>query len=242
MISADHLCKIYKSHAHSIRALDDLSLQIDSGQRVAIVGRSGSGKTTLLNMLSGLDRPTSGSLVVDGYDLSKLDSAQAANYRMNSIGVIFQSFQLIPQRTAAQNIELPLIIAGLSPAKRKEAVKQAIAEVGLQERSNHFPFQLSGGEQQRVAIGRALVKKPSVLLADEPTGNLDSKTATEIMELVTRVSDKHSLTLVLVSHDKELAQTYTQRIFAMADGRLTEQSCDHVGDYTGDHIKKAASK
>lgn len=234
VISAEHLCKIYESNSNSIRALDDLSLQIDSGQKVAIVGRSGSGKTTLLNMLSGLDRPTSGRLVVDGFDLSKVDSAQVAKYRMNSIGVIFQSFQLIPQRSAAENIELPLIIAGIPPAQRKQAVSQAIAEVGLKHRSNHFPFQLSGGEQQRVAIGRALVKQPAVLLADEPTGNLDSKTANEIMELVTRVSDEHSLTLVLISHDQELAKAYTQRQLTMDDGTLTEQSYGNT--------EKAASK
>lgn len=238
MITAEHLCKTYQSNSNSIRALDDLSLQIDAGQKVAVVGRSGSGKTTLLNILSGLDRPTSGRLVVDGYNLSELDSAQVANFRMSSIGVIFQSFQLIPQRSAAENIELPLIIAGISPAQRRKAVSQALAEVGLQHRSNHFPFQLSGGEQQRVAIGRALVKQPAVLLADEPTGNLDSKTANEIMELVTRVSDDHSLTLVLISHDQELAKTYTQRQFTMDDGTLTEQARDHLGD----HTEKAASK
>ena len=237
MISAENLCKVYDSNADSVRALDDMSLQVEAGQRVAVVGRSGSGKTTLLNMLSGLERPTSGRLVVNGYNLTELDPAQTAEYRMNSIGVIFQSFQLIPQRTAAENIELPLIIAGVSPAERKKAVRQAIAEVGLQHRSKHFPFQLSGGEQQRVAIGRALVKQPAVLLADEPTGNLDSKTANEIMELVTRVSDAHSLTLVLISHDLELASSFTQRQLTMNDGTLTEQPCG-----IGVNIETAASK
>ena len=227
MINAEHLCKIYESHSNSVHALDDLNLKIESGEKVAIVGRSGSGKTTLLNMLSGLDRPTSGHLTVDGHDLAKLNPAQAANYRMNSIGVIFQSFQLIPHRTAAQNIELPLIIAGVSATERKQAVQRAITEVGLKDRANHMPFQLSGGEQQRVAIGRALVKQPAVLLADEPTGNLDSKTATQIMDLVTRVSDQHSLTLVLVSHDLELVKTYTQRQLTMDDGKLVEHSRDH---------------
>ena len=145
---------------------------------------------------------------------------------MNSIGVIFQSFQLIPQRTAAQNIELPLIIAGVSSAERKRSVQRAITEVGLENRANHMPFQLSGGEQQRVAIGRALVKQPAVLLADEPTGNLDSKTATQIMDLVSQISDQHSLTLVLVTHDLELAKTYTQRQLTMNDGKLSEHSRD----------------
>lgn len=224
MITAQHLCKIYDSNSNSVRALDDLNLKIDSGEKVAIVGRSGSGKTTLLNMLSGLDRPTSGTLSVDGQDLAQLSQAQSADYRMNSIGVIFQSFQLIPQRTAAQNIELPLIIAGVSSAERKRSVQRAIAEVGLENRANHMPFQLSGGEQQRVAIGRALVKQPAVLLADEPTGNLDSKTATQIMDLISQISNQHSLTLVLVTHDLELAKTYTQRQLTMDDGRLAEHS------------------
>lgn len=224
MITAQHLCKIYESNSNSVRALDDLNLKIDSGEKVAIVGRSGSGKTTLLNMLSGLDRPTSGTLSVNGQDLAQLSQAQSADYRMNSIGVIFQSFQLIPQRTAAQNIELPLIIAGVSSAERKRSVQRAIAEVGLENRANHMPFQLSGGEQQRVAIGRALVKQPAVLLADEPTGNLDSKTATQIMDLVSQISNQHSLTLVLVTHDLELAKTYTQRQLTMDDGRLAEHS------------------
>ena len=226
MITAQHLCKTYESNSNSVRALDDLNLKIDSGEKVAIVGRSGSGKTTLLNMLSGLDRPTSGTLSVDGQDLAQLSPAQAADYRMNSIGVIFQSFQLIPQRTAAQNIELPLIIAGVSSAERKRSVQRAITEVGLENRANHMPFQLSGGEQQRVAIGRALVKQPAVLLADEPTGNLDSKTATQIMDLVSQISDQHSLTLVLVTHDLELAKTYTQRQLTMNDGKLSEHSRD----------------
>ena len=238
MISAENLCKTYESNSNSTRALRDVNLHVEAGQRVAVVGRSGSGKTTLLNMLSGLDRPTSGRLIVDGHNLSQLDAIQAANYRMYSIGVIFQTFQLIPQRTAAQNIELPLIIAGVSPAQRKQAVKQALAEVGLQHRSNHFPFQLSGGEQQRVAIGRALVKQPSLLLADEPTGNLDSKTASEIMDLVTRVADDHSLTLVLISHDRELANSYTQRQFKMDDGVLTELSLGSADD----NSQKAASQ
>ena len=224
MITAQHLCKIYESNSNSVRALDDLNLKIDSGEKVAIVGRSGSGKTTLLNMLSGLDRPTSGTLSVNGQDLAQLSQAQSADYRMNSIGVIFQSFQLIPQRTAAQNIELPLIIAGVSSAERKRSVQRAIAEVGLENRANHMPFQLSGGEQQRVAIGRALVKQPAVLLADEPTGNLDSKTATQIMDLISQISNQHSLTLVLVTHDLELAKTYTQRQLTMDDGRLAEHS------------------
>jgi len=228
VITAQHLCKKYQSGSKTIRALDDLNLQVNSGEKVAVVGRSGSGKTTLLNMLSGLDRPTSGQLIVDGNDLSKLTASQTADYRINSIGVIFQSFQLIPQRTAAQNIELPLIIAGKLSVQRKKIVDRVIAEVGLENRAGHLPSQLSGGEQQRVAIGRALAKEPSILLADEPTGNLDSKTSTEIMDLVSRVSEKHALTLLLVTHDLKLAQTYTHRQLTMDDGKLIQQSSELI--------------
>lgn len=240
MIDAKNLSKTYESN--SILALDNLNLQIEPGEKVAIVGRSGSGKTTLLNMLSGLARPTSGSLVVDGRDLAKLGPAEAADYRLKSVSVIFQSFQLIPQRTAAQNIELPLIIAGIAPSERKRAVAKTIQEIGLQDRADHMPFQLSGGEQQRVAIGRALVKQPSVLLADEPTGNLDSQTAIQIMDLLIRVSGQHRLTLVLVTHDIGLATAYTRRQLTMGDGKLVQRSQNSRENHRENDGDKADSK
>jgi len=199
-------------------------VRINDGEKVAIVGKSGSGKTTFLNMLSGLDRPTSGRLLVDGQELGKLGASEMAEYRLKSIGVIFQSFQLIAQRTAAQNIELPLIICGMPSRERKREVKEALEKVGLDHRAKHFPFQLSGGEQQRVAIARAIVKKPAVVLADEPTGNLDSTTTTEIMNLLNQVCEDQSLTLVLITHDLDLADRYTDRQLEMSDGKLAQRS------------------
>ena len=224
MIQASEICKTYGSKANAVRALDHLDFEISAGQRVAIVGRSGSGKTTLLNILSGLDRPTSGKLTVNGHDLAKQSKRKMAEYRLNTVGVVFQSFQLISQRSAAQNVELPLIIAGKSPGERKQMVTEALQKVGLEHRANHFPYQLSGGEQQRVAIARAIVKQPLVLLADEPTGNLDSKTTTEIMNLLVDVADKESLTLILITHDLRLAAEYSQQQYSMSDGRLAP--CD----------------
>jgi len=224
LITAENVSKTFNSHSNEIRALDQVSVQINDGEKVAIVGKSGSGKTTFLNMLSGLDRPTSGRLLVDGQELGKLGASEMAEYRLKSIGVIFQSFQLIAQRTAAQNIELPLIICGMPSRERKREVKEALEKVGLDHRAKHFPFQLSGGEQQRVAIARAIVKKPAVVLADEPTGNLDSTTTTEIMNLLNQVCEDQSLTLVLITHDLDLADRYTDRQLEMSDGKLAQRS------------------
>lgn len=221
MIQARKISKTYGSKSNSVCALDELNLEIAAGQRVAIVGRSGSGKTTLLNILSGLDRPDSGELVVDGQDLAKIPASKMADYRLNSVGVVFQSFQLIAQRTAAQNIELPLIISGMVSRERRALVDTALAKIGLTDRADHFPYQLSGGEQQRVAIARAIIKKPAVLLADEPTGNLDSKTTSEIMDLLTELSDEQSLTMLLITHDLKLAADYSQVQFVMQDGKLS---------------------
>ena len=222
VIQAREICKTYGSKSNAVSALENLSLDVATGERVAIVGRSGSGKTTLLNILSGLDRPTTGELVVDGQEIAKFSASQMADYRLNSVGVVFQSFQLIAQRTAAQNVELPLIISGTATRERKRLVEVALAKVGLDHRAGHFPYQLSGGEQQRVAIARAIIKRPSVLLADEPTGNLDSNTATNIMDLLVSVSNQESLTMLLITHDLKLAADYSQRQYMMKDGKLSQ--------------------
>lgn len=222
MIQASAICKTYGSKSNLVRALDLLDFEISAGQCVAIVGRSGSGKTTLLNILSGLDRPSSGELLVNNQNLAKLSSGAMAEYRLKTVGVIFQSFQLISQRTAAQNVELPLIIAGETVSERRNKVQVALDKVGLTHRADHFPYQLSGGEQQRVSIARAIVKQPKVLLADEPTGNLDSKTTTEIMELLLSIAERESLTLVLVTHDLDLAEKYSEKQFSMNDGQLSQ--------------------
>ncbi len=223
MIWAQQLVRRYGRRA-KVTALDGVDLSIERGERVAVVGKSGSGKTTLLNILAGLDRPTSGSLVVDEQDLAKIRSKQLARYRAKTIGVVFQSFQLIPQRTAAQNVELPLIILGVDRTERTRRVQEALEQVGLSHRTKHRPAELSGGEQQRVAIARAIVGEPQLILADEPTGNLDSKTADEIRNLIVSVCDRLDATLLLITHDNELALATSNRIVRMRDGSIVEDS------------------
>lgn len=222
MIRAKDLCKTYGRFRLQLEAVKQVNLDIEQGQRVSIVGHSGSGKTTLLNLLAGLDRPSSGTLSINSHDLSKLNHRSMARFRLQAVGVIYQSFQLISHRTAFQNIELPLIIGGENLANRRQKVGAAIEKVGLASRASHYPNQLSGGEQQRVAIARAIVNCPPVLLADEPTGNLDSATTTDIMQLFLDVIAQSTSTLLLVTHDLDLANEYTERQFRMADGQLEE--------------------
>ena len=200
MIVAKELSKQFGEREHLVKAIDEIDLSIESAERVSIVGKSGSGKTTLLNLFAGLDTPSTGKLVLNGLELSKLSSNELAKFRLTSIGVIFQSFQLIPQRTALQNIELPLILAGVNRSERLELARSWLQRVGLEQREKHFPYQLSGGEQQRVAIARALVNQPPILLADEPTGNLDTKTTEQVVELLREVCDEEKVTFVLVTH------------------------------------------
>lgn len=189
---------------------------------MAISGRSGSGKSTLLNLLAGLDRADSGTLEVAAQRLDQMSRRQMATYRLDTVGMIFQAFQLIPQRTAFQNVELPLILQGKSRAERKEVASSWLARVGLADRMDHLPHALSGGEQQRVAIARCLVNHPSVVFADEPTGNLDSSTADTIAELLEELCENEGLTYVLVTHDNELAKRHSNRRMIMSDGRLTD--------------------
>jgi len=230
MIQARQLSRHYGESASRVTALDGIDLEIAAGARVGILGRSGSGKTTLLNLLAGLDRPSAGSLTVADKDLSKLDAVQLAQYRRETVAVIFQSFQLIPNRSAFQNVELPLILAGINRSERKTRVTEAIERVGLSDRSSHKPSQLSGGEQQRVAVARAIVTRPKVLLADEPTGNLDSQTAQSIVQLMLNVVEEKNSTLVLITHDRELAENCCDRIVHLSDGRLLEQAELSAGD------------
>jgi len=203
-----------------VAALQGVSLEIAAGQRVAILGKSGSGKSTLLNLIGGLDRPTAGEIRVGPQSLSRLSSRQAAMYRLQTIGMIFQSYNLIPSRDSLQNVELPMVFAGRSPAARREAAREALVSVGLEERLDHRPAQLSGGEQQRVAIARALVNDPAVLLADEPTGNLDSRTAEQVIELLMHHVAQRRTTFVLVTHDEPLARRCADLVLWMRDGRL----------------------
>ncbi len=222
MIHARQLSRHYGESSNRVTALDGIDLEIESGARVGILGRSGSGKTTLLNLLAGLDRPTAGSLSVADKNLDKLPAIELAQYRRETVGVVFQSFQLIPNRSAFQNVELPLILAGMERAERKKRVAEAIDRVGLTLRRRHKPSQLSGGEQQRVAVARAMVTKPSVLLADEPTGNLDSQTAESVTQLMLDVVNENESTLILITHDRRLAETCCDRIVELLDGRLLE--------------------
>ena len=223
MIVARELTKMYGTGSTAVTALASASFTIPAGQRIAILGKSGSGKSTMLNLLGGLDQPTSGSLNVAGVDLASMSRAQLAEYRLTKIGFIFQSFHLVPSRSVVQNVELPLMLAGLSPVERRRRATEALEAVGMGHRLTHRPAELSGGERQRTAVARALVNRPAILLADEPTGNLDSATAKSVMELVLEQVRERQMMLVLVTHDEELAKRTTERILRMTDGRMVSE-------------------
>jgi putative ABC transport system ATP-binding protein len=212
--------RLYRKGRRTVPAVRDLSYTIDDGEWLAIQGRTGHGKTTLLQLLGGLDRPTSGTVELDGTDLGRLPESKLARIRAASIGFVFQHFNLIPTLTAADNVEAALLPLGLSWAERRHRVAAALADVDLADRARHLPSELSGGQQQRVAIARALVKRPSVLLADEPTGNLDEDTRDEIIGLLEKLWREHHLTLVLITHDSAIARR-AERTGRMTKGRLT---------------------
>ena len=212
--------KVYGTKDAQVEALRGISIEVAGGERVALLGKSGSGKSTLLNLLGGLDRPSSGGLRVGGRDLDQLSGREMARFRSTTVGMIFQSFNLIPSRTSIENVELPMIFAGRSPRERRALATRALQAVGLGERSHHRPTEMSGGENQRVAVARALVNSPEIVLADEPTGNLDSGTAREVMNLILDHVREHDATLVLVTHDEELAAGCTDRVVRLVDGRI----------------------
>jgi predicted ABC-type transport system involved in lysophospholipase L1 biosynthesis ATPase subunit len=214
------LVKEYGAESAPVVALRGVSIAVGRGERVALLGKSGSGKSTLLNLLGGLDRPTSGQVEVAGLDLAAMSAEARARHRGATIGMVFQAYNLIPWRTAAQNVELPMIFAGRPPRERRESAKRALESVGLGHRLDHRPFELSGGENQRVAIARALVNDPEVLLADEPTGNLDSDTAVEILDLLIAHLDARGTTMIMVTHDEELARRCVDRVLTMKDGQI----------------------
>lgn len=220
MIFARELTKTYGSGPTMVTALAEATFAVPAGQRLAILGKSGSGKSTVLNLLGGLDRPTSGSLNVADVDLATMTRTQLADYRLTKIGFVFQSFHLVPSRNVIQNVELPLMLAGQSPSERKKRAGEALEAIGMGHRLMHRPSELSGGERQRTAIARALVNRPSILLADEPTGNLDSATAKTVIDLLLKQVRDRGMTLILVTHDEELAKRTTERILRMADGRI----------------------
>jgi putative ABC transport system ATP-binding protein len=205
VVQVRNVSKIFKRDAFEVTALDDVSIDIAAGEFLGLMGPSGSGKTTLLNMIAAIDRPTSGELLVQGQDVFRFGDARAARWRNEHIGYVFQTFNLIPVLTAFENVELPLLLTKLNPQQRREHVMTALKLVGLEERVNHLPKQLSGGQEQRVAIARAIVSDPTLLLADEPTGDLDSHSATEILEILKRLNEDFHKTIVMVTHDPHAA-------------------------------------
>lgn len=230
MIHAQLLKKQYTKGQHTVIALNEIDLTIEKGQQLAMIGQSGSGKSTFLNLLAGLDRPSSGELLVHGKQLHKFSSKQIADYRLKTVGVVFQSFQLIAQRNVYQNIELPLLLSGVGGKERRLRTQEALEDVSMKHRANHFPFELSGGEQQRVAIARAIVTRPKILLADEPTGNLDPHNRHEIQALMSRLCRMDNRTFVLVTHDHQLADQMCQQIVQMKDGQIESQKEMNVGE------------
>ncbi|MGA9259039.1 MAG: ABC transporter ATP-binding protein, partial [Candidatus Sulfotelmatobacter sp.] len=201
VVQARNVSKIFKRDAFEVNALDDVSIDIATGEFLALMGPSGSGKTTLLNMIAAIDRPTAGELLVQNRNIFRLNDSQAAHWRNEHIGYVFQTFNLIPVLTAFENVELPLLLTKLNPQQRRDHVMTALKLVGLEERVNHLPKQLSGGQEQRVAIARAIVSDPTLLLADEPTGDLDSHSATEVLEILKRLNEDFHKTIVMVTHD-----------------------------------------
>ncbi|MEQ1790942.1 MAG: ABC transporter ATP-binding protein [Nitrospiraceae bacterium] len=221
MITLDHLTMRLAGGGHQITILDDITIAIPDKQRVAIIGPSGSGKSTLLGLIAGLDQPTSGSITIDGVEISAMRENALARYRRDHIGYIFQSFHLIPTLTALENVLVPLELAGIRGARARAT--DLLGAVGLAGRLSHYPVQLSGGEQQRVAVARAFACRPPILLADEPTGNLDSATGQHIMRLLLSLHRDFGTTLVLVTHDRAMASSM-ERIIALRDGRIESDS------------------
>ncbi|HKS76131.1 MAG TPA: ABC transporter ATP-binding protein [Terriglobales bacterium] len=205
IVQARNVSKVFKRDAFEVKALDDVSLEIGQGEFLALMGPSGSGKTTLLNMIAAIDRPTGGELLVLGENIFRLNDAQSARWRNEHIGYVFQTFNLIPVLTAFENVELPLLLTKLNAQQRREHVMTALKLVGLEERVHHLPKQLSGGQEQRVAIARAIVSDPTLLLADEPTGDLDSHSATEILEILKHLNESFHKTIIMVTHDPHAA-------------------------------------
>lgn len=218
MLEVTDLCKVYRDGDREVWALDHVSLLIREGEMVAIMGSSGSGKSTFMNIMGCLDQPTSGSYLLNGQEVAQLTQKEQAILRNRELGFVFQSFNLLPRMTALQNVELPLVYAGVPGEQRRKLAEEALIKVGLGHRMGHKPKELSGGQQQRVAIARALVNKPKLILADEPTGNLDSHASVEIMALFQELHAS-GMTVVLVTHEPDIAE-YTERIVTFRDGKI----------------------
>ena len=224
LIRSTSLSRHYTLGPAVIRAVDEVSLEVARGEFVALLGASGSGKSTLLHLLAGLDRATSGSIEVEGRELGRLSAGDLAAYRRDKVGMVFQSFNLVPSMTVGENVELPMRFAEVQRGERSRRVREALERVGLGGRMDHRPGEISGGEQQRAALARALVNRPALLLADEPTGNLDSRTGEEIMNLIREFNETLNMTVLLVTHERPVAERYAQRLLVMADGKLVSHS------------------
>lgn len=224
LIHIENMKKIYNPGENEVRALDGIDLDIEKGDLVAIVGHSGSGKSTLMNMLGCLDTPTSGKYVLDGQDVASMTDNQLADVRNKEIGFIFQGFNLISNLDAVGNVELPLVYRGVSKNERKQLAMEALKSVGLEDRMKHKPNEMSGGQQQRVAVARAVAAKPPIILADEPTGNLDTKSTHEIMEILKELH-RSGRTVIIITHDEEIA-SQTHRVIRILDGRIEEDYCN----------------
>jgi putative ABC transport system ATP-binding protein len=229
LIHVDRVSREYRLGETTIRAVSDLSLEISSGEFLALLGSSGSGKSTLLNLMAGLDRPTSGAIHVRGQNLAALDSQALARYRRETVGMVFQSFNLLPRMTLEENVELPLRLAEVDRVERGRRVEQALERVRLGARGAHRPSELSGGEQQRGALARALVNQPAILFADEPTGNLDSATGEQILLLLKEIQDTLGMTIIMVTHERPLAERFANRIAVLSDGHLVDQLAMQTG-------------
>jgi putative ABC transport system ATP-binding protein len=219
VIRLEGVHKYYHLGDFQVHALRGITLEVHAGEFVAVMGASGSGKSTLMNIIGCLDKPSRGSYFLDGVDVSQLEKAELARVRNRKLGFVFQQFNLLSRTSALENVELPTIYAGITPQERESRAKAALERVGLADRAHHYPSQLSGGQQQRVAIARALVNRPAILLADEPTGNLDSRTSVEIMDIFQQLNTEQGLTVVIVTHEHDIAQ-YAKRALEFRDGRL----------------------
>jgi putative ABC transport system ATP-binding protein len=219
LIALDHVYKTYKMGDVDIHALRAVSLEIHPGEFIAIMGTSGSGKSTTMNILGCLDRPTRGQYYLEGQDVSTMSKDELADIRNRKIGFVFQNFNLLSRTSAIENVELPMLYLGVKQPERNERAKEALEMVGLADRMNNMPNQLSGGQQQRVAIARSLVNRPAIILADEPTGNLDSRTAIEVMDIFQRLNRERGITIALVTHEPDIAQ-YASRVIVFKDGRI----------------------
>lgn len=238
-IRARGLTKIYRKGQDTIRPLDGLDLDVPSGQFLALMGPSGSGKTTLLNLIAGIDRPTSGSLEIDGLNIAQLGRNALARWRSRSVGYVFQLYNLVPVLTAYENVELPLLLHPLRPAERRRRVMQALERTGIADRSKHFPRQLSGGQEQRVAIARAIVTDPAILVADEPTGDLDKPSAGAIMDLLADLNRTQGTTIVMVTHDPSTTR-WASRTLHLDKGRLVADRSEPLHEpHRADHAPPA---